>query len=74
MPRNGTASPRLAVSATLNGVSVSKSFTQAFTAIVLAGYAGNDTFSLASTLTLPATVTAGNGDDGRPSSAAANTP
>ena len=53
----------LAVSATLNGVSVSKSFTQTFTAIVLAGYAGNDTISLASTLTLPATVTLGNGND-----------
>ena len=38
-------------------------FTQAFTAIVLAGYAGNQTFTLASTVTLPTTVTAGNGND-----------
>jgi Ca2+-binding RTX toxin-like protein len=53
----------VAVSATLNGVSVSKTFTQTFTAIVLAGYAGNETFTVASTLTLPATVTAGNGND-----------
>ena len=53
----------LAVSATLNGVSVSKTFTQTFTTIIIAGYAGNETFTLASTLTLPATVTAGNGND-----------
>ena len=53
----------LAVSATLNKVSSSKSFTQPFTAIVFAGYAGNETFTLASTLTLPATITAGNGND-----------
>jgi hypothetical protein len=53
----------LTVNATLNKVSVSKSFTQPLTAIVLAGYAGNETFTLASTLTLPTTVTAGNGND-----------
>ena len=53
----------LTVSATLNKVSSSKTFTQPFTAIVFAGYAGNETFTLASTLTLPTTVTAGNGND-----------
>jgi Ca2+-binding RTX toxin-like protein len=53
----------LAVGATLNKVSVSKSFTQTFTAIILAGYAGNETFTLAPTLTLPTTVTAGDGND-----------
>ena len=53
----------LTVGATLNGVSRSKSFTQTFTAIILAGYAGNETFTLAPSLTLPATVTAGNGND-----------
>ena len=53
----------LAISATLNKVSVSKTFTQTFTAIVFAGYAGNETFTLASSLTLPATVTTGNGND-----------
>ena len=58
---DGTAG--LAVCATLNGVFSSKSFTRAFTAIILAGYAGNETFTLASTLMLPATLTAGNGND-----------
>ena len=53
----------LTVSATLNRVSSSKSFTQPFTAIIIAGYAGNETFTLAPTLTLPTTVTAGNGND-----------
>src|SRR5262249_18480745 len=53
----------LAVPARLNGASVSRTFTQPFTAIVLAGYAGNETFTLAPTLTLPATVTAGSGND-----------
>jgi hypothetical protein len=53
----------LTVSATLNKVSTSKTFTQTFTAIVLAGYGGNETFTLASTLTLPTTVTAANGND-----------
>ena len=53
----------LAVSATINGASVSKTFTQPFKAIILAGYAGNETFTLAPTLTLPASVTAGDGND-----------
>jgi hypothetical protein len=53
----------LTVNATLNNVSSSKTFTQTFTAIVVAGYAGNETFTLASTLALPTTVTAGNGND-----------
>src|SRR5262249_41850858 len=53
----------LAVTATLNKVSISKTFTQSFTAIVLAGYAGNETFTLAPSLTVPASVTAGNGND-----------
>jgi fibronectin-binding autotransporter adhesin len=53
----------LAISAMLNGVSSSGTFTQPFTAIIIAGYAGSDKFTLAPTLTLPATVTAGDGDD-----------
>src|SRR5262249_12361049 len=53
----------LSVSAKLDNVSISKTFTQTFTPIALAGYAGNETFPLAPTLPLPATVTAGNGND-----------
>jgi hypothetical protein len=40
----------LAITAKLNGVSISKSYIQTFTAIVFAGYAGNETLTLASTL------------------------
>src|SRR5262249_15541903 len=53
----------LAITAKLNGVSISKSFTQTFTAIVLAGYAGNETFTLASPLPSPTPAPAGNGND-----------
>ena len=53
----------LAVSATLGRVSSSQVFTQPIMAIVFVGYAGNDSFTLSSRLTLPATVTAGNGND-----------
>jgi parallel beta-helix repeat protein len=53
----------LAVNAKINGVSSSKSFTQPFTAIIIAGYAGKDSFTLAPSLTLPTTVTAGDGKD-----------
>jgi Ca2+-binding RTX toxin-like protein len=53
----------LKVNGTLNGVASAKTCTQAFTAIIIAGYGGNDKFQLASSLTLPTTVAAGNGND-----------
>ena len=53
----------LQVNATLNGVYTSKTFTQTLTAIVIAGGAGNDNLQLASGLTLPTTVTEGNGNN-----------
>ena len=60
---SNTGSTGLAVNSTINGVPSSKTFTQPFTAIIIAGFAGNDIFQLASTLTLPTTVTASNGND-----------
>jgi Ca2+-binding RTX toxin-like protein len=53
----------LAVIGKINKASISQTFGQAFAAIVFAGYAGNETFALAPSLTLPATVTAGDGND-----------
>jgi Ca2+-binding RTX toxin-like protein len=53
----------LAVSAVVNGTQISKTFTQTLATIIFAGSAGNETLTLASTLTLPATVTAGGGND-----------
>jgi hypothetical protein len=49
----------LAVSAKLDGVSISK----ACTAVILVGYAGNGSFTLASTSMLPSIVTAGSVND-----------
>ncbi len=53
----------LKVSATLNSVYYSVSYVQAFTAIVIVGYDGNDNFQLTSSLTLATTVYEGNGND-----------
>ena len=53
----------LSVAATLNGIWSSSTFTATFTTILIAGYGGNDNFQLASTLTLPTTVTEGNGNN-----------
>ena len=60
---NSNGSTGLQINSTLNGVYTSKTFTQTFTAIVIAGYAGNDNVQLASGLTLPTTVTEGNGNN-----------
>jgi hypothetical protein len=60
---SNTGATGLSVSATLNGSYTSKTFTQTFTAIVIVGSGGNDNFQLASTLTLPTTVTEGNGNN-----------
>jgi parallel beta-helix repeat protein len=51
------------VTYTINGGSGSKTFTQTLTQIVMAGGSGNDSFTIAATVTLPATVTAGDGND-----------
>src|SRR5262249_61533368 len=46
-----------------NGADVDKTFSQAFTAIAMFGYGGNDTIHLFPTLALPTTVVEGNGND-----------
>ena len=53
----------LAVAATLNNSVMAKSFSQAFTAIDIFGYGGNDNIALIPTLTLPTTVVEGNGNN-----------
>jgi Ca2+-binding RTX toxin-like protein len=53
----------LRVVSTINGAFAVKTFTQAFTAIVFAGYAANDGLVVVPSVTLPTTVTAGNGKD-----------
>jgi hypothetical protein len=53
----------LSVASTLNGVWTSKTFAQPISAIVIVGNGGNDNFQLASSLTLPTTVTEGNGNN-----------
>jgi RTX calcium-binding nonapeptide repeat (4 copies) len=53
----------LSVASTLNGVWTSKTFVQPISAIVIVGNGGNDNFQLASSLTLPTTVTEGNGNN-----------
>ena len=60
---NNTGSTGVQVNATLNKVSTSKTYNQAFTAIVFIGFAGSDNISGASTLAMPITVTIGNGND-----------
>jgi Ca2+-binding RTX toxin-like protein len=53
----------LSVSATLNGIWSSKTFTQTFTAIVIVGFGGNDNFQLTGSLNMPTSVTEGNGNN-----------
>jgi hypothetical protein len=53
----------LQVAATLNNVWISQTFNQTFSAIVIVGLNGNDNFQLATTLTLPANITEGNGNN-----------
>ena len=60
---SSTGSTGIQVGATLNGVYTSKTYAQTLTAIVIAGYGGNENFQLASGLTLPTTVTEGNGNN-----------
>ena len=60
---NSDGTTGLAISAKLNGTSYSTTYTQTFAAIVFAGYGGNETLTLASTLALTTTITAGDGND-----------
>jgi hypothetical protein len=60
---SNTGSTGVQVTATLNHTAISKTYSQAFTAIFIVGYAGNDSIQLSSTLTVSAFVTAGNGND-----------
>jgi Bacterial Ig-like domain (group 3)/PKD domain/Bacterial pre-peptidase C-terminal domain/RTX calcium-binding nonapeptide repeat (4 copies) len=53
----------LQVSAVLNNVPTATTYLQAFTAVVITGYDGNDSFSLAAALTVATTVIVGNGSD-----------
>jgi Ca2+-binding RTX toxin-like protein len=58
-----TGSTGVQVTAKLNGVSTNTTFSQAFSEIYVYGFAGNDTITLASTLTVSANISAGNGND-----------
>jgi Ca2+-binding RTX toxin-like protein len=58
---DGTAG--VTIKASVNNVSIIKTFTQHFTAIAIAGFGGNDTIQLAASLTLPTTVVEGDGND-----------
>jgi RTX calcium-binding nonapeptide repeat (4 copies) len=60
---SNTGSTGVQVTATLNGVSTTTTFSQAFSAIDVFGFAGNDTIHLAATLTISATISAGDGND-----------
>jgi Ca2+-binding RTX toxin-like protein len=60
---SNTGSTGVRVSARLNGVSTRTAFSQAFSTIYVYGFAGNDTISLAATLTIGANIRLGNGND-----------
>jgi Ca2+-binding RTX toxin-like protein len=60
---SNTGSTGVEVTAKLNGASTTTTFSQAFSAIYVFGFAGNDAISLASTLTINAVVSVGNGND-----------
>ena len=61
--RSDTGSTGVHVTATLNGVQFSQSFSQSFTAIQILGYYGNDIFQLASSLTIKTYINADSGND-----------
>jgi hypothetical protein len=58
-----TGSTGVQVKGTLNGVATTMTFTQTVTDLEIVGYSGNDTIQLAASLTVSATITAGNGND-----------
>jgi hypothetical protein len=57
-----TGSTGVQVTTELNGISTTKTFSQAFTAIYVFGFAGNDIINLVATLTINAYVSGGNGN------------
>jgi hypothetical protein len=58
-----TGSTGVQVAAKLNGVSTKTTFNQAFSAIYVYAFAGNDSVTLADTLTVSANIYAGDGND-----------
>jgi RTX calcium-binding nonapeptide repeat (4 copies) len=60
---SNTGSTGVQVTATLNGASSTTTLSQVFGAIYVFGFAGNDAISVAATLTICASITAGNGND-----------
>jgi hypothetical protein len=58
-----TGSTGAAISATLNNAFSTSIINQTLTSIVVDGLAGNDNFQIASTITLPVTLTDGNGNN-----------
>jgi len=60
---SNTGSTGVQVTAELNGASTTTTLSQVFGAIYVFGFAGNDTISLAATLTMSSSISAGNGND-----------
>lgn len=59
----GTGSTSVKINADLNGLSVTKTYSQSFTAIYVYGFGGNDSIQTASRLTVNTVVNEGDGDD-----------
>ncbi len=60
---SNTGSTGVQVIATLQGVQTTTTYTQAFTSIVIFEGSGNDNIQVAGSLTIPVTISAGNGND-----------
>jgi len=60
---SNTGSTGVQVTATLNGASTTTTFGQAFSAIDVFGFGGNDSISLTATLTVSTNISAGGGND-----------
>jgi hypothetical protein len=60
---SNTGSTGVQVTATLNGVSTTTNFNQAFSTIYVFGFKGNDSITLAASLTANASINLGNGND-----------
>jgi hypothetical protein len=60
---SNTGGTGVQVNATLNGVSINKTFNQSFTTILIFEYGGNNNIQLANSLTVSAIISEGNGND-----------
>jgi hypothetical protein len=60
---SNTGSTGVQIVATLRGVTTTTTYTQDFTSIVIFGGSGNETVLAASSLTIPVSISAGNGND-----------